>query len=64
MSLKENLTELAKDSPLPAVAGLTLWGWSLNDTILVLTLGWAVIRIASAMWDFYWKVQDRKNGSK
>lgn len=64
MSLREHITELAKDSPLPAVAGLTLWGMSLNDWVLVLTLGWAVISIASAAWDFYWKIQERKNGSK
>lgn len=59
---KETLIELAKDSPIPAVGGLTLLGVSLPTWIMVLTFAWAVIRLADAAVSFYWKWKDRKNG--
>lgn len=61
---KQTLIDLAKDSPLPAVAGLTLWGYSLNNWILVLTAAWAVIRLAQAGWDFYWKIKEKLDARK
>lgn len=64
MITKETLIELVKDSPVPAVAGLTLFGVSLNSWILILTAGWAVIRLASAAWDLYWKIKEKADARK
>jgi hypothetical protein len=64
MSLRESVIEIVKDSPMPVAAGLTLWGIELSTWVLVLAIGLGVIRIASAVWDFYWKIKERRNGSK
>lgn len=61
---KDTVIELLKDSPLPAVAGLTLLGVSLQSWILILTAVWAAIRVAHAAFNFYWEWKDRKNGIK
>lgn len=64
MISKDTLIELAKDSPLPTAAGLTLIGVPVETWILWLTVGWAVFRIASAALDLYWKVKDRYEQKK
>lgn len=50
---KDTLIELVKDSPIPAVAGLSLFGVSVPDIILVLTLVWAAIRVVHNGMEFY-----------
>jgi hypothetical protein len=64
MISKTTLIELAKDSPLPTAASLTLIGVPVETWILWLTAGWAVFRIASAALDLYWKVKDRYEQKK
>lgn len=66
MSTKQTLIELAKDAPLPTVAGAKLLGFAVSDLILWLTLGWAIWRIVDGVLSTYWKWRDRKakNGSK
>lgn len=64
MISKDTLIELAKDSPLPTAASLTLIGVPVETWILWLTAGWAVFRIASAALDLYWKVKDRYDKKK
>lgn len=57
---KQALVEMVKDSPLPAVATLTLAGVSLDKWILVLTAAWAVWRLVDGILSTYWKWKDRK----
>ncbi len=61
---KQTLIEMVKDSPLPAVAGLTLFGVSLNDWVLVLTAAWALWRLADGVMSTYWKWKDRRDGKR
>lgn len=56
---KETLIELAKDSPLPAVASLSLFGVSVPDIILVLTLVWAAIRVMHNGMEFFDYLKER-----
>lgn len=42
MKNHESLIEAAKAAPVASVGGLTLWGYPLNDVVLVLTLCYTV----------------------
>lgn len=57
---KQTLIELAKDTPLPTVAGLQFFGVPVSDGIVILTLAWAAWRLVDGVLNTYWKWKDRK----
>lgn len=60
MTTKQTLIDLAKDTPLPAVAGLQFLGFAVADWILVLTLLWAAWRLVDGALRTLWAWQDRR----
>lgn len=61
--MKNVVSDIVKDAPIPATATLQLLGYPLPDLILWLTFVWAVWRIAEGVITLYWKWKDRY-GSK
>lgn len=57
---KQTLTELAKDAPIPTLAGATFLGFAVNDLVLYLTLAWAGWRIVDGVLKTYWAWVDRR----
>lgn len=61
---QQTFTEWLKDAPIAIGGSLTLFGFDLNNWVLIFTLAWAAWRLFTAVMDFYWKWKDRKDGSK
>lgn len=61
---EKTLVELVKDSPLAAVAGMTFFGVSLNDWVLILAALYGVVRLVSAGMDLWTKIKEKWNGRK
>ena len=60
----KTLIELAKDSPLVTAAGLTLYGVTLSDWILIMTAVYAAFRLALGGIELYDKIKEKLNARK
>lgn len=60
----KTLTELLKDSPLAAVAGMTFLGVSLNDWVLIMAALYGAVRLVHALIDLWAKIKEKWNVSK
>lgn len=58
------LTGAAKDAPMVGVAGITLAGVAVSSWILILTLLWAIIRVAMVAFEFYHRIKEKHGTSK
>lgn len=61
MTIKQTLVDVAKDSPIPVITGVVLFGYSLDQWVLVFTLLWAVVRAFQVSLETYWKWKDRRD---
>ena len=61
---KKTLIEMAKDSPLVTAAGLTLYGVSLSDWVLIMTAIYAAFRLVLGGIELYDKIKEKLNARK
>lgn len=61
---KSTLVEVAKASPPVAVTGLSLYGVSLQDGVLLATLVYTLLQLYFLLRDKWWAKRKGKNGRK
>jgi hypothetical protein len=62
MSIKELAIEASKVSPPVGVTGLTLYGISLSDFVLLLTAVYTVLMIGFMLRDKWWRQRGKRKG--
>jgi len=63
MSAKHE-TYIQTGKSMPAIAGASIYGFTLNEVVAIVTIGYILIQVAFLFYKWYWDWQDRKNKNK
>lgn len=64
MSIQQAVQEAAKAAPPVTVTGLTVFGYTLPDVVMLMTLIYTTVQLLFLLWDRARKEMEREDGCK